>query len=154
MRGPLPATLPDPSCLTLDDVDHQGGILKVTVTASADEATCPGCGTRSRRVHSRYCRTLRDLPCHGQIVRICLRTHRFYCRVRDCRCRIFTQRLPLVASPYARQTRRHHDALLAIGYALGGEPGSRLAICLGIQSSADTILRIIGQTPLLNRLTM
>jgi transposase len=144
--SPLPATLPDPSCLTLEDVEQQGGILKMTVAASADEAICPGCGTRSHRVHSRYCRTLRDLPCHGQIVRICLRTHRFYCGARECRCRIFTQRLPVVASPHARQTRRHHSALLAIGYALGGEPGSRLATCLGIQSSADTILRIIGRT--------
>lgn len=32
-------------------------------------------------VQSRYCRTLRDLPCHGAVVRICLGTHRFYCRV-------------------------------------------------------------------------
>src|SRR5579862_485702 len=144
--SPLSASLPDASCLTLDDVVHQGGILTLMVTARADDASCPRCGIRSRHVHSRYCRTLRDLPCHGKVVRICLRTHRFYCRVQDCQCQIFTQRLPLVASPYGKQTCRHRSALLAIGYALGGEAGSRLAAYLGIHSSGDTILRVIGRT--------
>jgi transposase len=36
--------------------------------------------------------------------------------------------------------------LLAIGYALGGEAGCRLAARLGIESCADTILRVISQT--------
>jgi transposase len=143
--SPLRASLPDLKCLTLDDVVHRDGVMTVTVTASSGDATCPRCGVRSDHVHSRYGRTLRDLPCHGTIVRICLRTHRFYCRVRDCDCRIFTQRLPLVASPYGRQTCRHRDALIAIGYALGGEAGCRLAAQLGIHSSADTILRATSQ---------
>lgn len=143
--SPLPVSLPDPSCLTLDDVVCQGGITMMIVSASAAGGSCPRCGIRSCHVHSRYCRTLRDLPCHGAVVRICLRTHRFYCRVRDCPRRIFTQRLPLVVSPYGRQTCRHREALLAIGYALGGEAGCRLAAQLGIHSSADTILRVISQ---------
>jgi transposase len=62
-----------------------------------------------------------------------------------CRCWIFTQRLPTVPSPYGRQTCRHRNALLAIGYALGGEAGCRLAAQLGIHASADTILRVISQ---------
>jgi transposase len=36
--------------------------------------------------------------------------------------------------------------LLAIGYALGGEAGCRLATQLGLQGSGDTILRVITQT--------
>ncbi len=116
------------------------------VPAAAGGATCPHCGIRSCHVHSRYCRTLRDLPCRGAVVRICLRTHRFYCRVRDCQCRIFTQRLPVVARPYGRQTCRNRDALLVIDCALGGEAGYRLAGQLGIECSADTILRIIRKT--------
>ncbi len=77
---------------------------------------------------------------------ICLRTHRFYCRAQDCVRRIFTQRLPVVARPYSRRTCRDRDALLAIGYALGGESGSRLTERLGFRSSADTILRTMNRT--------
>jgi transposase len=134
--SPLPASLPDPSCLRLDEVVCQGGTIVLVVSATGDGA-CPRCGVPSRHIHSRYCRTLRDLPCQGATLRICLRTRRFYCRVRDCPRRIFTQRLPTVALPYGRQTCRYHEALLAIGYALGGEAGRRLAMQLRIDSSAD-----------------
>jgi transposase len=51
-----------------------------------------------------------------------------------------------VVAPYGRQTCRDRDALLAIGYALGGEAGCRLAKRLGIESSADTILRTMNRT--------
>src|SRR3984885_12506950 len=144
--GPLPLCLPDPSCLTLTDVSWQGGIMMMIVSATTVGAACPRCGAHSAHIHSRYWRTLRDLPCYGVAVRICLRTHRFYCRSRDCRCRIFTQRLPVVAAPYGRKTCRDRDALLAIGYALGGEAGCRLAEQLGFESSADTILRTMNHT--------
>ncbi len=60
-------------------------------------------------------------------------------------CCPITQRLPIVVSPYGRQTCRHRNALLEIGYALGGEAGCRLAAQLGIHSSADTILRVLSQ---------
>jgi transposase len=96
--SPLPGSLPDASCLTLDEIVCQDGIMMMIVSA-ANGGSCPHCGVQAWHIHSRYCRTLRELPCHGTVVRICLRTHRFYCRVRDCRCRIFTQRLPTVTSP-------------------------------------------------------
>ena len=118
--------------------------MVMVLSASADAAMCPHCGTHSSHVHSPYCRTLRDLPCQGTPVQICLRTHRFYCRAQDCARRIFTQRLPVVARPYSRPTCRDRDALLAIGYVLGGEGGSRLTERLGFKSSADTILRTMN----------
>jgi transposase len=140
----LPGLLPDASHLTVDDVYKKDGVI-VMIISAVGNAACPVCGICSCHVHSRYCRTLRDLPCQGAVVRICLRTHRFYCRAKDCRRRIFTQRLPALTSCYGRQTRRHRDALLAIGYALGGEAGYRLCAQLGIVSSGDTILRCLKQ---------
>ncbi len=142
--SPLPGLLPDASHLSVDDIYQEPGVIVISISAVRN-AACPVCGICSWHVHSRYCRTLRDLPCQGAVVRICLHTHRFYCRVQDCRCRIFTQRLPALTSQYSRQTGRHRDALLAIGYALGGEAGYRLCNQLGIVSSADTILRALKQ---------
>jgi hypothetical protein len=52
-----------------------------------------------------------------------------------------------VAPPYGRQTCRHREAWLAIGYALGGEVGYRSAAQLGIDCCADMTLRMIHQTP-------
>jgi hypothetical protein len=56
-----------------------------------------------------------------------------------------SQRLPALTSCYGRQTKRHRDALLTIGYALGGEAEYKLCAQLGIVSSADTILRCLKQ---------
>jgi transposase len=142
--SPLPGLLPDASHLTVDDAYQEDGVI-VMIISAVGNASCPACGICSCHVHSRYCRTLRDLPCQGAVVRICLRTHRFYCRAKDCRRRIFTQRLPALTSCYGRQTKRYRDALLAIGYALGEEAGYRLCAQLGIVSSADTILRCLKQ---------
>jgi transposase len=143
--SPLSTLLPDPSQLQLEEVSHQGGITLLDISVRRLFARCPVCSVRSTHVHSRYCRRLRDLPWQGAQVRIRLLTRRFYCRSRRCHCRVFTQRLPGVAEPYGRQTVRHAEALLAIGYALGGEAGHRLAERLGFSVSADTILRAVDR---------
>ncbi|WP_425438292.1 transposase family protein [Niveispirillum cyanobacteriorum] len=44
-------------------------------------SACPGCGTRSGRIHSRYHRRLADLPTTGRRVELVLRARRFFCDV-------------------------------------------------------------------------
>ncbi len=46
---------------------------------------------------------------------------------------------------YARQTNRLNEALALIGFALGGEPGARTALGLGLCVSPDTLLNRIRQ---------
>lgn len=147
--SPLPVLLPEPSQLTFDEVVSKDGVTVMIASAAERSSACPHCGILSRHIHSRYDRILRDVPWQGSVARIRLRTRRFYCRQQDCRCRVFTQRLAGVAPPYGRQTNRHRDALSAIGYALGGAAGHRLAVQLGFCVSADTILRAFARaTPL------
>jgi len=106
---------------------------------------CPDCGAVTDRVHSCYTRSLGDLPWHGSTVQICLQSRRFFCRAPACPRRIFTERLPGSAAPYARRTARLHVALDAISLALGGEAGARLAGRLGMEVSPDTLLRRLIQ---------
>ena len=47
--------------------------MVILARTTAPTAACPACGQVSSRVHSRYTRTLTDLPWHGRPVR---RTHR------------------------------------------------------------------------------
>ena len=55
----------------------------------------------------------------------------------------FAERLPQVAAAYACKTYRLTQTLCRIGFAVGGEAGSRLSIYLGMPTSGDTILRLI-----------
>jgi len=88
-------------------------------------------------------RRFADLPWHGRIVEIQLHARRFRCVNSQCPQRIFTERLPETVRPKARRTARLGESQLAVGFAAGGEPGSRLARKLAMPVSGDTLLRMI-----------
>jgi transposase len=93
-----------------------------------------------QRVHSRYLRTLSDLPWQGICVRVHLRVCRFFCDEPSCERAIFAERLPGVVAHYARRTSRLDGLFTHISFALGGEAGARLLNELGVTISGDTLL--------------
>src|ERR671936_3083603 len=111
-------------------------------------ACCPVCGRRSRRSHSRYRRTLADLPWGGRPVTLQVRVRRFRCANRRCPRRIFAERLPELAAPHARRTVAQQAALRVLGCALGGQAGRRVAARLSLPASRDTVLRLVRTTAL------
>jgi transposase len=117
------------------------------LTSTATDAACPTCGTRSRRVHSRYRRTVADLPCHNRPLALRLVVRRFRCDQPDCSQGVFCERFPGLLAPYARSTTRLTDAHQNIGFALGGEAGARLADRLDMPTSPDTLLRRVKNAP-------
>ena len=126
----------DQFVLDLDD-------LTVHLRITNPTASCPLCGSDMRRVHSRYTRRLDDLPCLGRAVRLHVAVRRFSCPQPECARRIFAERLPGFAEPYARTTARLGQVQGSIGSALGGEAGSRLTISLSMTTSPDTLLRLV-----------
>jgi len=141
--------LPNPLGFRCEHIcfDQNSVILELFSTTST--AICPACGQTSHRIHSRYFRTLSDLPWMGMAVRLRLRVRRFFCDTPTCSYRTFAERLPQVATTYARKTYRLAQTLCRIGFAVGGEAGSRLSISLGMPTSGDTILRLIHRTSVL-----
>jgi hypothetical protein len=104
-----------------------------------DSAICPGCQSVSRLRHSRYWRSLQDLPVQGtpvilpSAVRHLSFTHsylsvdvrvarvhvgRWRCRNAACKRRIFTERPLNVCAPNARQTKRSDEIIAVVGRAL------------------------------------
>jgi hypothetical protein len=106
-----------------------------------NSAVCPGCQSISHSRHSRYWRSLKDLPVQGTQVILRLHLGRWRCRNAGCQRRIFTERLSKVCAPYAQQTKRTSEINAAMGHALGGRPGQRLMSRLGMPVSADTLIR-------------
>jgi len=102
---------------------------------------CPDCGHRSRNRHGGSNRSLQDLPVQGKAVTVKLLLSRWRCAHESCARRTFTDRLPAVASPYARRTTRVTEIVGALGHSAGGRPGERLMQRLGMPVSDDTILR-------------
>jgi len=140
------AFLPDSTHLQLERLDSTGNGITLLVRTILPESVCPLCDQVSTRVHSRYVRTVHDLPWQGIDVRLRLSTRRFFCVNPNCHRAIFTERLPALVAPSARRTKRLAEALYLIGYALGGEAGARLAVRLGMTVSPDTLLRQVRLT--------
>ena len=136
--------LPD-SGLALVDIALTPTLLLVRIASTTAGASCPRCGSVSDRVHSRYLRTVADLPAHDRPVALRLVVRRFRCTTPACPRTIFCERLPGLASPHARTTDRLAATHRLVGLALGGEPGSRLAEHLDIPTSPDSLLRRVKE---------
>jgi transposase len=139
--------LPDPHCLKLDRCVAEKNAVTMVVTTRRASAPCPRCDQPSPRVHSRYWRSLADLPWQGVRVRLHLQSRKFFCSNGECPQTIFTERLPTVVQPYARRTLRLDQALRQLGWALGGEAGARVARGLAMAASPDQLLRCLRRTP-------
>ena len=133
--------LPDSVPLRLDAFQCTRQALQFRLATNAYSATCPLCGQASTRVHSRYHRTLADLPCSGLAVQLQLQVRKFFCDNAPCQRRIFTEPLPQLAARSARRTLRLQEALQLLGLALGGAAGARLSRELHMATSPDTLLR-------------
>jgi transposase len=152
---PTPATiiltrlLPDATTLRLDacDVDTTTAQIILRVRSTQASVPCPLCTTPVRRIHSRYTRTLADLPWAEYRVHLQLRVRKWFCLNPDCVRRIFTERLPTVVAPWARRTLRLAQRLVALGVALGGTAGVHLGHQWDLVVSRNTLLRLLRRLP-------
>ncbi len=78
---------------------------------------------------------------------------RLFCDNAQCERRLFAERLPGVAAPWARKTTRLTGRLTATSLALGGAAGMRLGGKLGLEASRNTLLRLVRRAPLPNTVT-
>jgi hypothetical protein len=141
--------LPDPTLLELISltVDHETKAITAFAATRETEVACPLCQHTSHRVHSRYQRQRVDLPICGQSIRWVVQVRRFRCENPACRRKIFCERLPTCVPASARRTARATQVLTAIAFALGGRAGARLIEVLSMETSHDTLLRLIRRQP-------
>jgi transposase len=117
--------------------------LVLTCERVTRTARCPVCGTAAHRIHSRYERTVRDLSVQKVQVILHLHVRKFYCDHRKCQRRIFTERLPQVASPHGRFTFGLREFLGQLGREHGGASGANSAALSGIRVTPRAILRFM-----------
>jgi transposase len=129
------------------EIDDTTAQITLRVQSTQTRAPCPLCATPARRIHSDYGRTLADLPWAQYRVCLQLRVRKWFCGNRRCRRRIFTERLPTVAAPWARCTLRHAQRLIALGLALGGKAGVQLGHAWAVVVSRNTLLRVLRKQP-------
>lgn len=145
----ITATVPPDLALTIETLTvADDGTVRIDLRSDRASVTCPACGAPATRVHSRYWRTLADLPWQGLAVQLRLQARRFFCDATACPRPIFAERFPGLTVPRSRRSQRLTALFGAIGLALGGEAGARLVLELGRTTSSDTLLRVVRALPL------
>jgi Transposase/zinc-finger of transposase IS204/IS1001/IS1096/IS1165 len=148
LRTLLSSLFPPGCAVHLTKVTVEQAAVPLQLTATAPAACCPGCAVPSSSIHRRYQRHLPDLPWGARAVRMQLMVRKFVCRHATCMRRLFTARLPDFVATYARHPCRLVKALQAIGAALGGHVGARLAVRLQLPTRATPLLRLVRAAPI------
>lgn len=139
--------LPHLAGVVIETVRRDGVVVVIGARARPGLGECPRCGSGSTRVHGRYLRRLADAAIAAHQVVIELRVRRFFCDNSACAARTFAEQIPGLTTRYARRTVLLRGMLEAIGLALAGRVGARLARRLGLPASRDTLLRLVRALP-------
>ncbi|WP_308280280.1 ISL3 family transposase [Streptomyces iranensis] len=109
---------------------------------------CPACGVWSNQVHGSYLRFPADVPSGGRSVVLQLSAaRRFVCGNSGCARRTFVEQSPGLTRRHSQRTDRLRSALAAVGLALAGRAGARIARVLGVSVSRSTVLRLVDALP-------
>jgi transposase len=141
------AWLPHLVGLRVDRVFFKGTGVRIEAATTSTHAACPGCGTRSARVHSRYERRLADTGIGGREVLLRLTVYRFFCDQAECAKETFAEQIPGLTIRYGRHTGPAEQVVQSVAMALGGRAGARLAGRLAVPVSRMTLLRVIRRVP-------
>ncbi|MFV9452214.1 ISL3 family transposase [Rhodococcus sp. NM-2] len=120
-----------------------GSTIRISAEPKGDRGRCPRCDGESARVHSRYRRQLADTAIGGHPVMIDLRVRRFFCDTIDCTAKTFAEQVPGLTKSRSRRTPVLGAMVTAIGLAVAGRAGARLATRLGVTVGRDTLLRAV-----------
>lgn len=145
-----------PTCVLLDSAATECDAIHVQIDNRAirllmhsiqTTSHCPLCAQPSARVHSRYHRTLADLPWADVPVQIVIGVRRFFCDNASCSRKIFAERIPTIAPAWARRTCRLSDRQREIGIVVGGAGGSRLCEKLACPAGVDLLVQLVRSRP-------
>src|ERR1041385_603585 len=91
MVSSLLLSLPDD--VVVDQISVLYDCVTVCVSSTAPSAACPLCSQPATRIHSRYLRTVADLPSGGRQLVLSLLVRKFFCQSAEYPRRIFAERL-------------------------------------------------------------
>ena len=143
----LEMLLPHLAGVVAEAGELKDGRLRIWAHSGTDGANCRRCGQFSERVHSRYLRRLADAPVGGHPVALWLGVRRFFCGNAGCKAVTFAEQFEGLTSPRARRTPPLARMLTAIGLALAGRAGTRLASELDLPATRTAMLRLVMALP-------
>ena len=128
--------------LIVDDYTKKENIIYIACKSIINECYCTYCGEKSCSVHSKYIRTLSDLPIQNNSVKLILTVKKFFCNNQKCDHKTFCEKFDFVDSKAVR-TKRLDEYINKMGLRDNSMDAVRNLKDAGINVSSNTVLRIL-----------
>ncbi len=136
------------SCLVIEGVDDNAGVIVVRASTPSWPMVRPGCGAQTGRVHGYVVRQVADVPVDGRRVVMRGRARRSRCIALNCPLQTFREQMSGVLERYQRRTARLRAQVGDVVRELAGHAGARVLSGLGVVVSRQTALRALVSRPL------
>ena len=128
--------------LTIVNYKKEENTIYITCKSTIDECNCTYCGEKSNTVHSKYIRTLGDLPIQSNFVKLKLIVRKYFCNNPKCKHKTFGERFDFV-EPKAVRTKRLDSYINKMGLRDSSMDTVRNLKDAGVNVSSNTVLRIV-----------
>lgn len=128
--------------LTINKVEKCGGVLYIYCGIGHIVAKCKYCGMESSSVHSRYTRTVSDLPIQEYQVKLVITVPKYFCTNKKCRHKTFAYVLPF-ADGNSLRTKRLDAHIYQMGIRNSSLETKKQLSQGHISVSNSTVLRVI-----------
>ena len=131
------------SRLEIRDIIVEDDSVHLFVQCCNDHGVCPYCGSVSRKVHSKYCRTIVDLPILGKALLLHMESRKFFCLNEECKKKTFAEQPGNEVFRYRRRTRRCEILVAKHGVYCSSNKAKALISTMGVPLCNTTVLRDI-----------
>lgn len=128
--------------LKIISYNYINDILSIKIKRTNKSAICPYCGKKSYNVHSKYIRTIKDLPIQEYKVVLNIETKKFFCKNEKCLSSTFADPLDFVES-HSRMTTRLKDKIVDDSKGMSARASKETINKSVAKISDDTILRLL-----------
>ena len=128
--------------LIVDDYEKKENMIYIYCKSIVNECNCTYCGENSCSIHSKYIRTLGDLPIQNNSVKLVLTVKKFFCNNPKCNHKTFCEKFDFVDSKAVR-TKRLDEYINKMGLRDNSMDAVRNLKDAGITVSSNTVLRIV-----------
>ena len=130
----------NPEALRITDVDIEDGVLRIGLKSCSKSCMCPRCNSLLTKKRATYNRTAQDLPVFGHPTVLSVNIYEYRCL--QCN-RSVSESFDGFLVKGSRMTERCTDLIIRLALETSCEGASRILKCMGIQSSGDSIIRLL-----------
>ena len=128
----------------------KGNEIHIRVTSRRNVLNCPYWGKKSRKVHSKYRRMIRDMPISGKKVYMEIVNRKMFCTNVKCTKKTFSERYDFVGSK-EKKSKRLEKEIISIGLNSSSTEAARMLSRNTVKISASTVRNLLKKWKIGNR---